>query len=103
MIGRNYLKPYGEIDLIATKSGVIHFFEVKSVTREIPSTVPHVTRDRWNPAEMIHPKKLERMQRAINSYLVEYKLDLEWQIDAALVEIDEGRKRSRVEVIEGIS
>ncbi|MBV9159572.1 MAG: YraN family protein [Candidatus Kaiserbacteria bacterium] len=29
IIDRNYLKPWGEIDIIAEKSGIIHFVEVK--------------------------------------------------------------------------
>jgi hypothetical protein len=32
IIGRNYLKKFGEIDIIAEKGGIYHFVEVKTVT-----------------------------------------------------------------------
>ena len=32
IIGKNYLKPWGEIDIIVQKQGKIHFIEVKTVS-----------------------------------------------------------------------
>src|SRR3989344_3727604 len=44
IIERNYLKKWGELDIIAKKRGKIHFIEVKSVSREIaPGNVTHET------------------------------------------------------------
>ena len=40
VIERNYLKKCGEIDIIATNKGKIHFIEVKSVSHE---TIPGVS------------------------------------------------------------
>lgn len=37
IIGRNYLKKCGEIDIIAKKAGVTHFIEVKSVSELVNS------------------------------------------------------------------
>ena len=102
ILSRNYLKSFGELDIVATKGGVIHFVEVKSVSREIGAgSVTHVTGD-WNPAERVDKWKLKRIEKAIHSYLLEFKLELDWQIDVALVYIDEKNKKAKVEVLESV-
>ena len=104
ILSRNYLKPYGEIDIVCSKGGVIHFVEVKSVSREMKTakngSVSRVTGS-WNPAERVDERKLKRLERVINTYLLEGNLDMEWQIDVALVFIDEQTRRARVELIYG--
>ena len=108
IIAKNYWKPFGEIDLVCSKSGVIHFIEVKSVSCEIPDQntvwegdVSRVTAG-WNPGERINPHKLRRLQRAISAYLGEFGITGEWQIDAALVYMDPARKRAKVEFFENV-
>lgn len=107
VLSRNYLKSFGELDIVATKDGVIHFVEVKSVSREMGTgSVTHekgtrVTDD-WNPAERVDKWKLKRIEKAIHSYLSEFKLELDWQIDVALVYIDEKNKKARVEILESV-
>ena len=102
VLSRNYLKSFGELDIVASKEGIIHFIEVKSVSREIGrGSVTHVTGD-WNPAERVDKWKLKRIERAIHSYLIEFKLELDWQIDVALVYIDEKNKKARVEILERV-
>ena len=34
VVERNYLKPWGEIDIVAQKAKKLYFIEVKSVTRD---------------------------------------------------------------------
>ncbi len=102
VLTRNYLKPYGEIDLVSSKSGIIHFIEVKSVSREITKekgSVSRVTGD-WNPADRVDKRKLKKLERVIDTYLLEHRFDMDWQVDVALVSIDEKNKRARVEIIE---
>ena len=101
VLGRNYLKPYGELDLIASRKGIIHFVEVKAVSREIKEgTVTRGTE--WNPAERVDSRKLKRLERVIQSYLLENKIGLDWQIDVSLVYIDEISKKAKIEVIESV-
>lgn len=108
VICRNYWKPYGEIDLVCTKQGVIHFVEVKTVSCEIsikagePATgVPRVTSE-WNPAERINPHKLRRLEHVVAAYIEERQVREDWQIDAALVYLDRQTKRAKVEILEGV-
>jgi putative endonuclease len=97
----NYWKPYGEIDIICTKDRVIHFVEVKTVSREIGQGVIHETD--WNPAEKIGSHKLARMVRTIDTYIQEKGIEGDWQMDAVLVELDTQGKRAKVGLIENIS
>jgi putative endonuclease len=107
VICRNYWKPYGEIDLVASKQGIIHFIEVKTVSREIKiegytgnkETVSRVTGG-WNPAERVDSRKLKRLERVIAAYQIERNLEMDWQLDVALVYIDEKTKKAKIEIIE---
>ncbi len=93
IIGRNYLKKWGEIDIIAEKSGVIHFVEVKSVT--------HGTKG-YRPEDNMHPWKLKRLSRAIQTYMLEKNLEEDWQLDLITAQIDQENRRAKVEMIENV-
>jgi putative endonuclease len=93
IIERNYLRKWGEIDIIAKKSGLIHFIEVKSVTRGTSE---------YRPEDNMHPWKLKRLSRAIQTYLLDRKLDCDWQLDLVTVKIDQQNRKARVEIIENI-
>lgn len=96
VVSRNYLKPWGEIDIVATKEGVWHFIEVKSVTREPGG-------QGIRPEENMHKGKIQRLYRVIQTYAMEKKLkDAPWQMDLACVYINLQDKRARVVVLENI-
>lgn len=106
VIERNYLKKWGEIDIIAKKGNKIHFVEVKAVSREIPDgDVTHVTPiDSYRAEDNMHPWKLERLGRTIQSYLLERNVSDEtnWQFDVITVHIDMSKRISRVFLLEDI-
>ncbi|MBX4198869.1 YraN family protein [Candidatus Parcubacteria bacterium] len=92
ILDRNYLRKWGELDIIAQKGNVVHFVEVKSVS--------HVTNIRAE--ENMHPGKLKRLHRAIQTYLMEKKIDLDWQLDLVAVKIDETTRTAKAEILENI-
>jgi len=105
ILQQNYLKPWGEIDVISLEDGKYHFIEVKSVSGEIPIDVNHETSafgDNFRPEENVHPQKLKRLHRTIESYLMENNIQNEWQLDVITVKIDKGTKRAEIEIIENI-
>ena len=104
VIDRNYLKKWGEIDIIASKAKKLHFVEVKSVSREINDNIVHETKDSYRAEDNIHPWKLKRLGRAIQSYLLEKDIsdDTEWQFDIITVHIDIIKKTHLVFLIEDI-
>ena len=100
---RNYRKPWGEIDIISEKKAVRHFIEVKTVSRE---SLENISRemDSYRPEDNIHPWKLKRLSRAIQSYLLEHEISEEgkWQFDVVTVFLDERGKKAKVELMEDI-
>lgn len=111
ILDRNYLKKWGEIDIVAKKKGILRFIEVKTiritsnsdVSRGTPVVKPSSLRgEAFRPEENVHPQKLKRLYRAIQTYLMEKNLDFDWQIDVVTVRLDMENRLARVEIIENI-
>lgn len=100
---RNYLKKWGELDVVAQKGKKIYFIEVKSVSRSFDD-VPHETHDRYRPEDNMHPWKLKRLSRTIQSYLLDKNVpdEVEWQFDVATVYIDQTKRLCRVKILEDV-
>jgi len=107
IVARNYWKPYGEIDIVACETGkgrkVTHFVEVKSVSCEIGGKGdPGVSRERHRPEENVHPQKVKRLSRVIESYLISHETAGDWQFDILAVYIDQKAFKSKVEWLKDI-
>ena len=101
IIERNYWKKWGEIDIVADRDGVIHFVEVKTVSRE---NVPEEGSDAYSPEDNIHPWKRKRLARTIETYLLERRIgeDQDWQIDALAIYMNQAGKVLKVDQLEDI-
>lgn len=98
---RNYLKKWGEIDIIALKSNIIHFVEVKTVSRENIRNVPRETLDEHHsPEENVHTWKVKRLSRVIQTYLLEKKEEKKWQFDIIAVFLDLENREAKVRFTE---
>ena len=127
IVDRNYLKKWGELDIVAKLSDTIHFIEVKTMvshetnTENVSRTVSRscftakdfkivVSREtntageEYRPEENVHYWKQKRMKRAIQSYIAEGKVseDQEWQIDIVTVKIDLSSKTAIINHIENV-
>ena len=123
IIERNYTRKYGEIDIVAQrheKQGIrLYFIEVKAVTRDLSvnretlkSTSPQPSpykgegemHDHWRPEDNMHPWKLKRLSRTIQTYLVAKKVpeDVEWQFDLFVVFLDMKTKKARIKRVEDV-
>lgn len=100
---RNYLKKWGELDIVAIKSKKIHFIEVKSVSKPFEQ-VQHETPGGYRPEDNMHPWKLQRLARTIQSYLLDKNVsdDTEWQFDVATVYVDQEKRLCRVNMLEDV-
>jgi len=84
VLERNFHSRFGEIDIIATKDDVLHFFEVKYSKN-------------YDPIERITPAKLNKIIKTINFYMYNTNIELDYQIDALLV------NNKLIESVENIS
>ncbi len=103
----NYLKKWGEIDIVSRETlgnkHIIHFVEVKTVSYETKEMLQKaVSYGTWRPEENVHPKKIERMCRTIESWLMENKCDFDWQIDVISVRIVPREKYATVKYIPNV-
>ena len=104
IVDRNYLKKWGELDIVAMKAKKIHFVEVKTVSRTISDDVIRETNDSYRAEDNMHPWKLQRLARAIQSYLLDKNVpdNIAWQFDVVTVHLDVNKGLSRVFLLEDI-
>lgn len=103
ILGINYLKKWGEIDIIAKKDSKICFVEVKTVSYETKLDLESsVSRGTWRPEDNVHAHKIKKLSRAIESWLQEFRYEGEWQIDVMAVKVVPREKYATVKYIENI-
>ena len=100
---RNYTKKWGEIDIIAEKEGKLYFIEVKSVSCETLPDFKDENPFQKRPEENMHPWKLKRLSRTIQTYLIHKRIgNTPWQFDLILVYLDTKKRTARVRKLENI-
>ncbi len=112
ILERNYLKKWGEIDLVAERKwgeegSILHFVEVKTVVRDVDSNnlaARPPSEGEYEAEENVHPWKLERLSRTIQTYLLEKKIpdEREFQCDVITVTLNLEKTKARVKYIPDI-
>ncbi|KKT42081.1 hypothetical protein A2W54_03550 [Candidatus Giovannonibacteria bacterium RIFCSPHIGHO2_02_43_13] len=99
IVERNYLKKWGEIDIVAQNKDGLHFIEVKSLTWK-----PGFQVSEYMPEANMRLWKKQRLTRAIKTYLLDRKIpdETDFQIDIAAVFLDFERKKARIRMLENI-
>lgn len=113
VVSMNYWKPYGEIDIVAHgTNGKTHFIEVKA-SSYLPAKAEatagetggsgdlSVSHETHRPEENVHPQKMRRLSRVIQSYLISHETD-EWQFDVIAVYIDTKARKAGVKWLKDI-
>ena len=91
VIGRNYRRKWGEIDIIAEKGNTVRFVEVKAVSRESPD---------YRPEELVHRTKLRKVARTAALYMEEHRDEREFQIDVVGVIMNQKTRIARCRLFE---
>ena len=92
VVDRNYLRKWGELDIVAIKKGSLHFIEVKSDFRKNQG-------DGYRAEELMHNLKQRRLRRMVATYLEDkkYGLDHPFVFDLAIVSFGKGMATGRME------
>jgi putative endonuclease len=103
IIQTNYLKKWGEIDIVVRGTTGIRFVEVKTVSYETKQDLEAaISRGTWRPEENVHSAKIQRLNRAIESWIIEHNYDGDWEIDVVSVRIVPREKYATVKYIPNI-
>lgn len=95
ILARNYRKPWGEIDIVCEKEGIIVFVEVKANKSTIAGFEPELRAD-W--------RKMAKVERTAETFLAakKYNSDQEWQLDVISVSFDKGRGTAKIKHFKNI-
>ncbi len=85
----NYRKPWGEIDIVASKQGILVFVEVKANRKIIAG---------FEPELRANGSKIHKVVRTARTYLAEkrYDSEQEWQVDVVTIGLDESRDVAKI-------
>ncbi len=99
IVDRNYQRKWGELDIIAQKDKVFHFFEVKSVTADFSDNT-----NSHKPEDNVHGLKVRHIRRMVETYLADKKrgIDVEFQFHVLSVYMNEKTRRARVEWLKNV-
>ncbi len=98
IVERNYTKKWGEIDIVAKKGTMLYFVEVKAKTQHLgPRTI-----DAYQAEDGMHPWKLRRLRRTIQTYLIERRYDGEWEFGLLTAYLNPASRTAQVKFLENI-
>src|SRR3990167_2389466 len=85
----NFRKTWGELDIVASKEGILVFVEVKANRKIIAG---------FEPELRANSSKIVKVVRTARTYLVEkhYSVEQEWQVDVISIGLDEPREVAKI-------
>lgn len=94
---RNFSKPWGEIDIVATRADIVHFIEVKSIS------VRQFSRESdQRPEELVDERKLRKVSRTAALYMESSRDNREYQIDVVGVLLNKETRKARCRLYEQV-
>ncbi len=104
VVCRNYRQKWGEIDIVASRGGEIHFVEVKATTVKTLKDVARYRENGYLPEERVNFHKMQQLRRIIETFLMEFP---KWHhativVDIAAVYLGQAEQKGRVFLIENI-
>jgi Holliday junction resolvase-like predicted endonuclease len=82
------------------KGNKLHFIEVKTLTKDFD--VIRETDDSHRAEENVHPAKIQRLTRVIQTYMLEKGKEVDWQFDVVTVLVSKDFNKAKVQFLENI-
>ena len=76
--------------------------EVKTISRETQNRVSRENNSAYRAEENMHKKKIDRLHRAIQSYIGEFSIKGDWQLDLVAVVLFVKDKKAECRFIENV-
>lgn len=92
---RNFRKPWGEIDIIATKQGVFVFVEVKTLARTSSAAI-------FRPEDHFTRQKMRRVLRTCRLYVQSLRREVPWRLDLVAIELEPDGSVRDIRHIKGV-
>ena len=106
ILDRNYRKPWGEIDIIASENiGKNQFLAQQSDELVFVEVKAQNQAFEWRPEENITRHKKHQLSRIVTSYLKTNKIpeNQNWRIDVLAITLDFKTKNAQIEHIQNIN
>lgn len=101
ILQRNLKVPWGEVDVVGEKDGVVRFIEVKST---LVAEFPDFSRENWyRPEELVHEAKLKKISSVATSYMNDRRDEREYQIDVVAVYMHNRARKARCKLLEHVA
>lgn len=102
ILGRNYRRQWGEVDIIAEKEDTVRFVEVKAVSRENASREVSREMSDYRPEERVHPEKLRKVARTAETYMASTGDQRDFQIDVVGVFLNPKTREAHCRLFEQV-
>lgn len=130
ILERNYRKPWGEIDIVASENNAVNSSVIsdssvisgknklpqhyRTITALLPQQLPQLVfvevktqniNFEWRPEENITFHKKHQLSRIVTTYLKANKIpeDQDWRIDVVAIRLDFETKNAQIEHIKNIN
>lgn len=104
VISQNYRKKWGEIDIVASREGEIHFIEVKATVVKTLKDVERYRKNGYLPEDRVNFHKMQQLRRIIETFLIEFPKfgNKKIVVDVAAVYLGQEEQKGRVFLIENV-
>ena len=106
ILDRNYRKPWGEIDIIASENiGKNQFLARQSQELVFIEVKTQNQKFEWRPEENITRHKKRQLSRIVTTYLKANRIpeDQNWRVDVLAITLDFKTKNAQIEHIQNIN